>query len=163
VFYGAGRQIRDHATLLLNEYHRSIQHVAILNRSAKAGSELIAHLNAITCHSNTGRGSGSDSSNASAADAVAACQTQTQTHITNVKFELFTREDESEWETNWESATRAADIICMATPSTSPVLKEEWVQPGQHFILVGSYRGDMAEVPTAVIRRASKVVVDSCR
>ena len=164
VLYGAGRQVRDHAVLLLREYHRSIQHVAILNRSAKAGSELLSYLNAITHHSNidstsmsrdTSIGTGNASSTGAA--------TTRQPHSRDVKFELFTRENSTEWERNWEAATRAADIICMATPSTSPVLKEEWVKPGQHFILVGSYRADMAEVPTAVIRRASKVVVDSRR
>ena len=164
VLYGAGRQIRDHAVLLLKEYHHSIQHVAILNRSAKAGSELLSYLNAITHHSTTGSGNISrdlDTGIDNASDADTA--TTRQTDVGDVKFELFTRENESHWERNWETATRAADIICMATPSTSPVLKEEWVRPGQHFILVGSYRADMAEVPTAVIRRASKVVVDSRR
>lgn len=164
VLFGAGRQIRDHAVLLLKEYHRSIQHVAILNRSAKAGSELLSYLNAIPHHSNAGSGSigrdlGTRINNASGADTAPT----RQTHVRDVKFELFTHENKSDWERNWEIATKAADIICMATPSTSPVLKEEWIQPGQHLILVGSYRADMAEVPTAVIRRASKVVVDSRR
>jgi ornithine cyclodeaminase/alanine dehydrogenase-like protein (mu-crystallin family) len=164
VLYGAGRQVRDHAVLLLKEYHHSIDHVAILNRSAKAGSELLSYLNAVTHHSNIdSRGISRDSSTSTHDVSVADTATTRQTHMRNVTFELFSPEDEGEWETNWEAATRAADIICMATPSTSPVLKEEWVRPGQHFILVGSYRPDMAEVPTAVIRRASKVVVDSRR
>jgi ornithine cyclodeaminase/alanine dehydrogenase-like protein (mu-crystallin family) len=163
VLYGAGRQVRDHAVLLLKEYHRSIQHVSILNRSVKAGSELLLYLNDITHHHGTADSrnisTGTGTGNIFGADTA----TPRQTRIRDVKFELFTREDESEWENNWAAATRAADIICMATPSSSPVLKEEWVKPGQHFILVGSYRADMAEVPTAVIRRASKVVVDSRR
>ena len=164
VLYGAGRQVRDHAVLLLKEYHRSIQHVAILNRSAKAGSELLSYLNAITHHSNTGSGSNSCDLGTGIDNAPGADTAPTrQTHVRDVKYELFTHENESDWERNWETATKAADIICMATPSTSPVLKEEWVKPGQHFILVGSYRADMAEVPTAVIRRASKIVVDSRR
>lgn len=160
VLYGAGLQVRDHAVLLLKEYHRSIQHVSILNRSAKAGSELLSYLNAITHHGNAeSRSTSTRTGNTFSADTA----TTRRTRVTDVKFEVFTRENESEWENNWATATRAADIICMATPSTSPVLKEEWVKPGQHFILVGSYRADMAEVPTAVIRRASKVVVDSRR
>ena len=160
VLYGAGLQVRDHAVLLLKEYHRSIQHVSILNRSAKAGSELLSYLSAITHHGNAeSRSTSTRTGNTFSADTA----TTRRTRVTDVKFEVFTRENESEWENNWATATRAADIICMATPSTSPVLKEEWVKPGQHFILVGSYRADMAEVPTAVIRRASKVVVDSRR
>ena len=166
VLYGAGPQVRDHAILLLKEYHRSILHVSILNRSAKAGSELLSYLSAITHHKNAESRSISPdlSTSAGSGNTFSADTASTrQTRITNVKFELFSRENESEWENNWAAATKAADIICMATPSTSPVLKEEWVTPGQHFILVGSYRADMAEVPTAVIRRASKVVVDSRR
>lgn len=168
VLYGAGRQVRDHAVLLLKEYHRSIQHVSILNRSAKAGSELLLYLEAIAHPTNADAGADADTKDISTSIDTgnifsADTATTRQTRIRDVKFELFTRENESEWENNWAAATRAADIICMATPSTSPVLKEDWVKPGQHFILVGSYRADMAEVPTAVIRRASKVVVDSRR
>ena len=157
VLYGAGRQIRDHAVLLLKEYHRSIQHVSILNRSAKAGSDLLLYLNHVhITHHHSGTGTGN-------IVGAGTATTTRQTRINDVKFDLFTRENESEWENDWAAATRAADIICMATPSSSPVLKEDWVKPGQHFILVGSYRADMAELPTAVIRRASKVVVDSRR
>ncbi|KAI0248542.1 NAD-binding protein [Lactifluus subvellereus] len=59
-----------------------------------------------------------------------------------------------------ESAVRQADCVCCATSSTVPLFPSEWVRPGTHVILVGSYRPDMAEVDTALIRRA-RILVDS--
>ena len=60
-----------------------------------------------------------------------------------------------------ESVVRGADIICCATPSTTPLFPSEWVRPGTHAILVGSYTPQMAEVDSALIRRARVVLVDS--
>jgi ornithine cyclodeaminase/alanine dehydrogenase-like protein (mu-crystallin family) len=59
-----------------------------------------------------------------------------------------------------ESAVRQADFVCCATLSTTPLFPSEWVRPGTHIILVGSYKPEMAEVDTALIRRA-RIVVDS--
>jgi ornithine cyclodeaminase/alanine dehydrogenase-like protein (mu-crystallin family) len=59
-----------------------------------------------------------------------------------------------------EAAVRQADCVCCATPSTTPLFRSEWVRPGTHIILVGSYKPDMAEVDTALIRRA-RILVDS--
>jgi ornithine cyclodeaminase/alanine dehydrogenase-like protein (mu-crystallin family) len=59
-----------------------------------------------------------------------------------------------------ESAVRQADCVCCATPSTTPLFRSEWVRPGTHIILVGSYRPEMAEVDTALIHRA-RLLVDS--
>ena len=62
-----------------------------------------------------------------------------------------------------EAAVRSADIICCATPSTAPLFSSEWVRPNTHIILVGSYTPAMAEVDSALIRRARVVLVDSRR
>ncbi|KAF8495907.1 NAD-P-binding protein [Russula emetica] len=59
-----------------------------------------------------------------------------------------------------ESAVRQADCVCCATPSTTPLFRSQWVRPGTHIILVGSYKPEMAEVDTALIRRA-RILVDS--
>jgi ornithine cyclodeaminase len=59
-----------------------------------------------------------------------------------------------------ESAIRQADCVCCATPSIAPLFRSEWVRPGTHIILAGSYKPEMAEVDTALIRRA-RVLVDS--
>jgi ornithine cyclodeaminase/alanine dehydrogenase-like protein (mu-crystallin family) len=59
-----------------------------------------------------------------------------------------------------ESAVREADMVCCATSSTTPLFRSEWVQPRTHVILVGSYKPEMAEVDSTLIRRA-RVLVDS--
>jgi ornithine cyclodeaminase len=62
--------------------------------------------------------------------------------------------------TNLQTAVRAADIICTATMATGPLIKGEWLQPGQHLDLIGAYRPDMREVDDAAMARA-RVFVDS--
>ena len=59
-----------------------------------------------------------------------------------------------------EAAVRAADVICTCTMATAPLIKGEWLQPGQHLDLIGAYRTDMREVDDTAMRRA-RVVVDS--
>jgi ornithine cyclodeaminase len=58
------------------------------------------------------------------------------------------------------SAVAEADIIATATMSTEPVIRGEWLQPGQHLDLIGAYRPDMREVDDTALLR-SKVFVDS--
>jgi hypothetical protein len=45
-----------------------------------------------------------------------------------------------------EAAVKAADVICTCTMATAPLIKGEWLQPGQHLDLIGAYRPDMREV-----------------
>lgn len=59
-----------------------------------------------------------------------------------------------------EEAVGAADIITCATMSTDPVLKGDWLRPGQHVDLIGAYRPDMREVDDKALLR-SRVFVDS--
>ncbi len=53
-----------------------------------------------------------------------------------------------------------ADIIVTATMSTEPVIRGEWLRPGQHLNMIGAYRPDMREADDEALRR-SKVYVDS--
>ncbi|MGL4405960.1 MAG: ornithine cyclodeaminase family protein [Notoacmeibacter sp.] len=62
--------------------------------------------------------------------------------------------------TDLEKAVRAADIICTATMATEPLIKGQWLQPGQHLDLIGAYRPDMREVDDIAVSRA-KLFVDS--
>jgi ornithine cyclodeaminase len=62
--------------------------------------------------------------------------------------------------TDLQTAVRTADIICTATMATEPLIKGEWLQPGQHVDLIGAYRPDMREVDDAAMARA-RVFVDS--
>ncbi len=59
-----------------------------------------------------------------------------------------------------ETCVRLADIITSATMSREPLIKGEWLQPGQHVDLIGAYRPDMREVDDEAIRR-SRVFMDS--
>ena len=59
-----------------------------------------------------------------------------------------------------EAAVRAADVICTCTMATAPLIKGDWLQPGQHLDLIGAYRPDMREVDDAAISRA-RLFVDA--
>jgi len=57
-------------------------------------------------------------------------------------------------------AVSAADIICTATTSSTPVFKDADVKAGTHINAIGSYEPHIQEIPADTVRRA-KVVVDS--
>jgi ornithine cyclodeaminase len=59
-----------------------------------------------------------------------------------------------------ETAVRAADIICTATMATSPIVRGDWLQPGQHLDLIGAYTPGMREVDDVAMSRA-RVFVDA--
>ena len=59
-----------------------------------------------------------------------------------------------------ERAVRTADIICCTTMSSEPLIKGDWLQPGQHVDLIGSFRPDMREADDQAMRRA-RVFVDN--
>jgi alanine dehydrogenase len=59
-----------------------------------------------------------------------------------------------------EAAVRGAHVVSCATLSKDPLVKGEWLQPGQHLDLVGAFRPDMRESDDAAIRRA-RVFVDT--
>ena len=59
-----------------------------------------------------------------------------------------------------EAAVARADIILGATMSTDPVLRGDWLRPGQHVNLIGAYRPDMREADDTALTRAT-LYVDS--
>ena len=62
--------------------------------------------------------------------------------------------------TDLRSAVAAADIISCATMTTEPIIRGEWLRPGQHVDLIGAYRSDMREADDAALTRA-RIFVDS--
>lgn len=58
------------------------------------------------------------------------------------------------------AAVTAADVIATATMSRTPVIRGEWLRPGQHLDLIGAYKPDMREVDDDALRRA-RLFVDS--
>ena len=58
------------------------------------------------------------------------------------------------------AAVAAADIVAAATMARAPLLRGDWLRPGQHLDLIGAYRPDMREADDAALRR-SRIFVDS--
>ena len=59
-----------------------------------------------------------------------------------------------------EEAVSLSDIIVSATMSTQPLIRGDWLRPGQHIDLIGAYRPDMREVDDAALTRG-RLFVDS--
>ena len=59
-----------------------------------------------------------------------------------------------------EAAVRRADIICTATMATEPLIRGDWLQPGQHLDLIGAYTPAMREVDDTAMSRA-RIFVDA--
>lgn len=59
-----------------------------------------------------------------------------------------------------EQAVESADIISCVTLSTEPLIKGEWLKPGQHLDLVGGFTPLMREADDDAVRR-SQVFVDT--
>jgi ornithine cyclodeaminase len=59
-----------------------------------------------------------------------------------------------------EHAVKSADVICTATMATEPLIKGNWLQPGQHLDLIGAYKPGMREVDDTAMARA-RLFVDS--
>lgn len=53
-----------------------------------------------------------------------------------------------------------ADIITSATMTTDPLIKGDWLRPGQHLDLIGAYRPDMREADDEALTRA-RLFMDS--
>ncbi|WP_136796668.1 ornithine cyclodeaminase family protein [Desulfosediminicola ganghwensis] len=52
----------------------------------------------------------------------------------------------------------ASDIVCTATPSSTPLFDDKHIRPGTHINAVGAYKTDMIEIPPATVARATVVV-----
>ncbi len=57
-------------------------------------------------------------------------------------------------------AVAAAEIVSTATMSTTPILRGDWLRPGQHIDLIGAYKADMREADDTCLKRA-RLFVDS--
>lgn len=59
-----------------------------------------------------------------------------------------------------ESAVRAAEIIATCTMAKEPLIRGDWLQPGQHLDLIGAYTPEMREADDTCLKRA-RLFVDS--
>ncbi|CDN52079.1 ectoine utilization protein EutC [Neorhizobium galegae] len=62
-----------------------------------------------------------------------------------------------------EIAVAGADIVVTTTPSEIPILKAEWLQPGQHVTAMGSDAEHKNEIDPAAIAKADVYVADSLK
>lgn len=76
------------------------------------------------------------------------------------KAQAFAKAHDCTAKPNLEAAVKEADIIASATMTIDPILKGDWLQPGQHVDLIGAYRPDMREADDTALSRAD-VYVDS--
>jgi ornithine cyclodeaminase len=53
-----------------------------------------------------------------------------------------------------QAAVGRADIVSCATLSRTPLIHGDWLHPGQHIDLIGSFTPEMREVDDAVMQRA---------
>lgn len=53
------------------------------------------------------------------------------------------------------AAVHAADIICCATLATDPLIRGDWLTPGSHLDLIGSFTPIMREADDACFRNAA--------
>ncbi|MEL7461330.1 MAG: ornithine cyclodeaminase [Pseudomonadota bacterium] len=56
--------------------------------------------------------------------------------------------------TDLGAAVARADIICTATMAKAPIIKGDWLRPGQHLDLIGAFRAGMREVDDTALTRA---------
>ena len=59
-----------------------------------------------------------------------------------------------------EAAMSDADIVSAATMSSTPLIRGEWLRPGQHLDLVGGFREEMREADDEAVRRC-RIFVDA--
>jgi len=59
-----------------------------------------------------------------------------------------------------EDGVRGADVISCATLAEQPLIKGEWLSPGQHVDLIGSFTPTMREVDDRALQRA-KIFIDT--
>ncbi|GIT92703.1 ornithine cyclodeaminase [Jannaschia pagri] len=79
---------------------------------------------------------------------------------TEANARAFCSELEADLAPDLEQAMTEADIIACATMATDPVIRGNWLRPGQHIDLIGAYRPDMREVDDEALGRA-RIFVDS--
>lgn len=60
-----------------------------------------------------------------------------------------------------DQALAGTDIVVTATNASKPVFSAESVEPGVHLNAIGSFRPTMQELPTEIMTKAAKIVVEA--
>ncbi|KAG0203622.1 hypothetical protein BGX28_004145 [Mortierella sp. GBA30] len=141
VVFGSGAQARAHVQLLVHAVPQ-ITRVIICNRTLPRAQELIGELqgqysNKIDlCAFSTGAGE--------------------FTTLSSSSQDLFANDDSPK--EKLRHIVQSADIICTCTNTRVPLFQGEWVKPGAHINMVGSFTPKMHEVDQTLIQRAFALV-----
>ncbi|KAF9112537.1 hypothetical protein BGX27_003216 [Mortierella sp. AM989] len=131
VVFGSGAQAKSHIQLLLHAVPQ-IQKVVICNRTLPRAHELAKDLGSQQQYQNVNIVAFSISTGVSTSPVSSGQQPEEQLkHI-----------------------VQSADIICTCTNSNEALFPGEWVRPGTHINMVGSYTPKMHEVDQTLIKRA---------
>ncbi|KAF9312258.1 hypothetical protein BG003_006457 [Podila horticola] len=136
VVFGSGAQAKAHIQLLAHVLPQRIQEVMICNRSLPRAQDLVQELEpqfpsiSIKAFS-TGTGEFYP-------------EPENTTNLSN--------------EDKLKRIVQRADVICTCTNSHQALFPGEWVQPGAHLNMVGSYTPEMHEVDQTLIQRAFTIV-----
>ncbi|KAF9964069.1 hypothetical protein BGZ70_006983 [Mortierella alpina] len=135
--FGSGAQAKAHIQLLVHTVPQ-IAKVVICNRTLPRAQELIKELQ-------------------SQYDGIDLCAFSTGTGETTGP-QLNTPSAASDPKQQLQSIVQAADIICTCTNTREPLFRGEWVKPGAHINMVGSFTPEMHEVDQVLIQRAYTLV-----
>ncbi|KAF9570645.1 hypothetical protein EC968_001532 [Mortierella alpina] len=137
IVFGSGAQAKAHIQLLVHAVPQ-ITKVVICNRTLPRAQELIKELQ-------------------SQYGSINLCAFSTSTGET-AGAALNTPTDTSDPKHQLQSIVQAADIICTCTNAREPLFPGEWVKPGAHINMVGSFTPEMHEVDQVLIQRAYTLV-----
>ena len=62
---------------------------------------------------------------------------------------------------NPQELVENSDVVITTTPSTTPLIKSEWLQPGLHITAMGSDAEHKNEIDPKIIKKADMYVCDS--
>lgn len=60
-----------------------------------------------------------------------------------------------------EVAVRSADVLITTTLSREPIIRGDWLRPGQHITAIGADDGTKCELDAVCLTRANRLIVDS--
>lgn len=59
-----------------------------------------------------------------------------------------------------EEAVKECQVIITATPAKTPIVRGEWLQPGQHVTALGSDAEEKQELDASVLQKADRIICD---
>ncbi|KAG0233260.1 hypothetical protein BGX31_004878 [Mortierella sp. GBA43] len=139
VVFGSGAQARAHIQMLIHVLPQ-INRVVICNRTLPRAQELIHELQP----QYSGNGS-----NKGTVEIVAFATTTGES--TDSSMASTTAESAQD---QLKQIVQNADVICTCTNTRQPLFPGEWVKPGAHLNMVGSFKPEMHEVDQTLMKRA---------